>query len=248
MSIITAAYNCEATVSKALESIERQIDVEIEYIFIDGASTDATIKIVNSHRNLVNHLVSEPDKGIYDAMNKGLALATGDVIGILNSDDFYLHPMVLKEVASVFKEDNSLDVVMGDIDFVAFDNINKIVRSISAVGFSPWMLRFGFMPPHPAIFVRKSAYDRVGHYRIDYKIAADFEFLVRLLLIDAAKYKTTGKNWVRMRTGGASTSGWRSKRTITREMLRALRENRVFSCTPILLLRLPIKFFKQMIW
>lgn len=239
------AYNSAATIRATLDSVKAQGYPELEYIVIDGGSTDATIEIVNQYPDVVTELISEPDSGIYDAMNKGVLRASGDVVGILNSDDFYLHPDVLREVAAAFSVDPCLDVVLGDVDFVADDDLTHPVRTYRAGGFRPWMLRLGLMPPHPAVFVRRSAYERVGLYKLGYRIAADFDFLVRLLLLDGARYKITGKHWVRMRTGGASTAGLKSNLVSTREMLRSLRENRVFSSTPMLLLRLPIKFFRQ---
>lgn len=239
------AYNSAATIRATLDSVKAQGYPELEYIVIDGGSTDATIEIVNQYPDVVTELISEPDSGIYDAMNKGVLRASGDVVGILNSDDFYLHPDVLREVAAAFSVDPCLDVVLGDVDFVADDDLTHPVRTYRAGGFRPWMLRLGLMPPHPAVFVRRSAYERVGLYKLGYRIAADFDFLVRLLLLDGARYKITGKHWVRMRTGGASTAGLKSNLVSTREMLRSLRENRVFSSTPMLLLRLPIKFLRQ---
>lgn len=239
------AYNSEATISTTLESVAAQCYPDLEYIIIDGASRDATLARVAQYPGLVKKLVSEPDRGIYDAMNKGVRYATGDVIGILNSDDYYVDSNVLNEVAVAFASDPSLEVVLGDVDFVADGDLEKPVRSYRAGAFKPWMFRLGLMPPHPAVFVRKSAYDRVGYYKTEYKIAADFDFLVRLLLIDGAHYKSTKKHWVRMRTGGASTSGWRSNVVSTKEMHRALNENGIFSSNLMLLLRLPIKLIRQ---
>jgi glycosyltransferase involved in cell wall biosynthesis len=188
---------------------------------------------------------SEPDGGIYDAMNKGVRRASGDIVAILNSDDFYVRPDVLSEVAALFENDPGLDAVLGDVDFVSISDLALPIRSVRAARFKPWMFRFGFMPPHPAVFVRMSAYKRVGLYKLNYKIAADFDFLVRLLLIDGAKYHATGKHCVRMLAGGASTSSWRSNLIITREMRRSLRENGVFSTLAMLLSRLPVKYFSQ---
>lgn len=239
------AYNSAATIETTLESVAAQNYPELEYIVIDGGSSDATVEKVRQYPDLVAELISEPDRGIYDAMNKGVLRASGEIVGILNSDDFYLRPSVLKEVAAVFEADPSLDVVLGDVDFVADDDLAKPVRVYRAGRFRPWMFRFGLMPPHPAVFVRKSAYDRIGVYKLGYRIAADFDFLVRLLLIDGAKYQVANKHWVRMRTGGASTAGWKSNLISTREMLRSLRENKILSSSPMLLLRLPIKFFRQ---
>lgn len=239
------AYNSSATIGTTLDSVQAQGYPELEYIVVDGGSTDATLDVVRRYNGLVTQLISEPDRGIYDAMNKGVQRATGEVVGILNSDDFYRHSRVLQEVAEAFAADPALDVLMGDVDFVSDEDLQRPIRIYRATGFRPWMFRLGFMPPHPAIFIRKTAYQRVGLYKLGYKIAADFDFLVRLLLLDGARYKTTGSHWVRMRTGGASTAGLKSNLLSTREMLRSLRENKVFASTPMLLLRLPIKFFKQ---
>ncbi len=245
ISIITVAYNSSATIETTLDSVQAQGYPELEYMVVDGGSTDATLDVVRKYPELVTQLISEPDRGIYDAMNKGVQRATGEVVGILNSDDFYRHSRVLQEVAEAFAADPELEVLMGDVDFVSDEDLQKPVRTYRATGFRPWMFRLGFMPPHPAIFIRKSAYERVGLYKLGYRIAADFDFLVRLLLIDRAKYRIAGSQWVRMRTGGASTAGWKSNLISTREMLRSLRENGVFSSMPMLLLRLPVKYIRQ---
>jgi len=245
ISIITVSYNSAKTIADTLRSVSTQTYTNIEHLIIDGLSSDRTMQEVeaNSHSKLI--CISEPDNGIYDAMNKGVQRATGDVIGILNSDDFYVHDNVLNEVATYFATDPTLDVVLGDVDFVKSGKVGSPVRIYSASGFKNWMFRFGFMPPHPAVFVRKNAYERVGYYKVDYKIAADFDFLLRLLLIDGAKYQTTGKHWVRMLTGGISTSGWRSNFVITKELERSLIENNIFSCMPMLFMRLPVKYLRQ---
>lgn len=247
ISIITVSYNSAATIANTIKSVAGQNYDDIEHLIVDGLSTDDTVKVVEANRHPNLTLSTEPDKGIYDAMNKGVQRATGEIIGILNSDDFYVHENVLNEVAAVFLADPALDAVLGDVDFVKSGELEKPVRIYGASGFKTWMFRFGFMPPHPAVFVRKTAYERVCFYKMGYKIAADFDFLLRLLLIDGAKYQATGKHWVSMLTGGASTSGWRSNFIITKEMHRSLLENKVFSIMPMLLLRLPIKYFRQLI-
>jgi glycosyltransferase involved in cell wall biosynthesis len=248
VSVITVCYNSEKTISGTLRSVKNQEYENVEHLIIDGQSSDKTMLVVKSHHHQKLKVRSEPDQGIYDAMNKGVQLAEGDIIGILNSDDIYMHKNVLNEVVSTFTSDPTLDVILGDVDYVKNSNLEKSLRSYRATGFRTWMFRFGFMPPHPGVFVRKTAYERVGYYRIKYKIAADFDFLLRLLLIDGARYLATGKHWVRMLNGGASTSSWRSNYVITREMKKSLSENRVFSSTPMLLLRLPVKLLRQMIF
>lgn len=247
ISVITVCFNSEKTIGDTLKSVCEQSYPDVEYIVVDGGSGDGTKELILAAGSKVSRYISEPDKGIYDAMNKGIALAGGDVVAILNSDDFYINNKVLEEVASIFSSDPTLDVVMGGVDFVSDFDLKKPLRIYGSTGFKPWMFRIGLMPPHPAAFIRKSAYEQIGKYKLGYKIAADFDLLVRLLSIGKKKYLTTEKRWVRMRAGGISTSSWRSNFVITQEMLRSLRENNLFSCVPMLLCRLPIKFFRQML-
>jgi len=244
VSIITVCYNSSRFIRSAIESVLSQSYANVEYIIVDGASTDDTAEIVRSFGNNVTHFVSEPDKGIYDAMNKGIQLATGDVIGILNSDDFYSNNQVISKVAELFDTNPELDMVMGNVDFVHADNLSNPVRFYSSAKFSPWKLKFGFMPAHPATFIKRSAYDKVGSYKLGYKIAADFDMFVRLLLIDQCKYKVLNQALVRMRLGGVSTSGIRSYYVASKEMMRSLKENGLLVCWPCILFRLPVKLFQ----
>jgi glycosyltransferase involved in cell wall biosynthesis len=247
ISLITVSYNSAETIQTTLDSVAAQGYSDLEYIIVDGGSKDTTLDIVGRYPDLVTACISEPDQGIYDAMNKGVRCATGDVIGILNSDDFYLNDHVLYEVAGLFANDPELEVVLGDVDFVDDDDLSRPVRRYPAGNFKPWMFRFGLMPPHPAVFVRKSAYERVGLYKLGYKIAADFDLLTRLLLVDGAKYNVAHKTWVRMRTGGASTSGLKSNMIATREMKRSLQENGLFASSLMLMSRLPFKLLTQVL-
>lgn len=247
ISLITVAYNSALTIKTTLDSVMAQCYRELEYIVVDGGSTDSTVRLVEQYSELPIKLTTEPDRGIYDAMNKGVRQATGEIVGILNSDDFFTHANVLREVEAMFSADPSLEVVLGDVDFVSDEELGTVVRTYRAGSFKPWMFRLGLMPPHPAVFVRKAAYDRVGLYKLGYKIAADYDFLVRLLLLDKAKYAVAKKQWVRMRTGGVSTAGLRSNIVSTHEMSRSLKENGVFSLYAMILLRLPIKYFRQVL-
>lgn len=247
ISLITVAYNSSATIQTTLESVAAQDYSDLEYIIVDGGSKDTTLDIVGRYPDLVTKCISEPDQGIYDAMNKGIQRATGDIVGILNSDDFYLGDKVLYQVAELFSADPKLEVVLGDVDFVNDDDLSRTVRRYCAGNFKPWMFLFGLMPPHPAVFIRKSAYERVGLYKLGYKIAADFDLLTRLMLVDGAKYQIAHKTWVRMRTGGASTSGLKSNMISTLEMKRSLLENGLFACSPMLMCRLPFKLLTQVL-
>jgi glycosyltransferase involved in cell wall biosynthesis len=247
ISIITVAYNSSTTLINTLQSVANQTHPLVEHILVDGGSTDGTSHLVVKYGAHLANYISEPDLGIYDAMNKGLRLATGEVVGFLNSDDFYVDNNVLKVVADIFDENPNIDVLMGGIDFVQAENLENTVRKISASRFKPWMMRFGFMPPHPAVFIKKTAYESIGLFNLDYKIAADFDFLIRLFYKNSLEYKIHSHGFVRMRTGGVSTSGWRSKIIIEKEMLRALRLNEIYSCHLFLISRLPVKFFMEVL-
>ena len=244
ISIITVCYNAQNFIESAITSVLSQTYPNIEYIIVDGNSTDATMSIVNRYTNQISKIISEPDKGIYDAMNKGIACATGDIVGILNADDFYPNNQVIERVVAQFSQHQNTDFVLGSIAFVADQNA-PIERVVSSVGFVPHQLKWGWMPPHPAAFVRKDVYDRFGVYKTDYRIAADYEFFIRTLLKQRLNYLTLPDNLVYMRTGGASTSGWESQHIITQEIVKGLHENGYFANYILLLLRLPIKFLKQ---
>ena len=239
ISIITATYNSGTTVRDTFESVLSQIFKNIEYIVIDGGSTDDTLKIIREYESRFEgrmRWISERDRGLYDAMSKGIAMATGDVVGILNSDDFYTAPDVLTSVAATL-ENKTIDAVYGDIHFVRPDNLSRCVRYYSSNIFRPWLMRLGFIPAHPSFYCRKSLYNRYGTFNIDYKIAADFEILLRLIYVHRIHAKYLKKDFVTMRMGGISTNGMASHRLIMRDQLRALRENGVYSNAAILSLR-----------
>jgi glycosyltransferase involved in cell wall biosynthesis len=243
ISIITVCYNSATTLEDAIKSVLAQHYLDIEHIVIDGGSTDGTASILKKYSGRIAKVVSEPDDGIYDAMNKGISLATGDAIGVLNSDDFYASNDVIENLVMAFTKET--DMVIGDVAFVDRANVQKWLRYVSGSGFSPWLLRFGWMPPHPATFVRKNVYETFGHYKTDFAIAADYEFFVRTLMSGSLRTVHTSKVLVTMRDGGASTGGFKSTIVISREILRALRENRIYSNPLFVWSRLPLKFIRQ---
>lgn len=243
ISIITVAYNARETIAATLESVAAQTHPEIEHIVVDGASTDGTLEIIQQNGKHVAKLISEPDKGIYDAMNKGLGLATGEVIGFLNADDVYADDEVLQRVAENMAR-NDVDAVYGDAEFVNPARSTRAVRRYRSEHFRPDRIAWGWMPAHPSLFLRRTVYARFGNFRTDYRIAGDFELIARIFHGGTLKYRHVPEVWVRMRTGGISTGGWRSTVLLNREVLRACRENHIPTNLSKILSKYPVKLFE----
>lgn len=223
-SIITVCYNSSETINDTIKSVIDQTYDDIEYIIIDGGSTDKTKEIVLSYGESVSKFISEKDSGIYNAMNKGIKMATGDIVGVLNSDDFFNNDKVIERVADEF-EGNNIDALYGDIQFVNPDNIQKVVRYYSSQKFNAAKFKYGYMPAHPSFYVKREYFERFGFYKEDYKIAADFELLVRFLYNTNLKISYLQMPFVTMRTGGISTRSIRSNFILNNEIISACREN-----------------------
>ena len=207
ISIITATYNSANTLRDTFESVLSQSYQDIEYIVIDGNSTDGTVDLIKEFEPKFNgklRWISEPDKGLYDAMNKGLKMATGDVVGILNSDDFYSSHDVLQIISSNISD---VDAVYGDIHYVDPGNLNKPVRFYSSKNFRRWKMIMGFMPAHPSFYCHRRIYQLFGLFDTSFKVAADFEQLLRLIYLNNISIRYIPKYFGKMRTGGASASG-----------------------------------------
>ena len=232
ISIITATYNSGNTVGDTLKSVLAQTYHDYELLVVDGASKDNTLEVVKKMEPLFEgrmRYISEPDKGIYDAMNKGIRMATGEVIGILNSDDFYTSDDALACIAGTL-ENEKVDAVYGDIHYVDDEDLKKCVRYYSSKPFRRWMMRLGFMPAHPSFYCRKEVYEKFGAFDAEnYRVAADFENLLRLIFVNKIKTHYINKDFVTMRTGGASNSGLESHKRIMRDHLKALKKNGVYS-------------------
>ena len=234
VSLVTVSYNSAATIADTLRSVFSQTYPDIEYWVIDGASTDGSCDIVREWIPRFEgrlHLLSEPDGGIYDAMNKGVRLSSGDVVGILNSDDFLTSPHVIAQLVEAFTP--NVDAVYGDVHYVHPDDLTHCVRYYSGRLYRPWLSRFGFMPPHPALYVRRSCYERYGYYPTHFRISADFEFIARLFFCHHVPHRYLHLDVVTMRTGGASTESLASRMRGTEEDLVACRQlgirtNRLF--------------------
>ncbi len=224
ISIITPAYNSAKTISRTILSVINQSYYDLEYIVIDGNSSDGTLEIIKSYQTKINlKLISEPDNGIYDAMNKGVKLAKGDIIGILNSDDFYDNEKVLTIVSEAFRNPE-IEAVYGDITYFSND-INKVTRYWRSGNYKESKLNNGWMIPHPSLFLRRSVYDKCGLFRTDLKIAADYEFILRILKTYKIKTKYISCVSVRMYNGGVSGKNFKQRKKGWKELKNAWRVN-----------------------
>lgn len=246
ISIITATYNSAETINDTIKSVLCQTNKDFEYIIVDGGSTDETIDIVKSYESEFSgklKWVSEKDKGIYDAMNKGIKMASGDIIGILNSDDYYTSDDILQTIADAFKCQN-VDAIYGDIHFIKDGVPDKCVRYYSSRLFSPFWLRFGFMPAHPSFYCKREVFDKSGLYRLDYKIGSDYEMMVRLFRKHKISSRYVPKDFVTMRTGGASNSNLQSRLTLIKEDVKACRDNGIYTNELFICLKFLYKIFE----
>jgi glycosyltransferase involved in cell wall biosynthesis len=242
-TVITVCRNSQATIARTLESVRAQVGVQVQHVIIDGASSDNTLAVIRGQTPQTGVVISEPDNGIYDAMNKGITRATGDIIGLLNADDHYAHDAVLRDIARTF-DTGYCDVVFGDVGFFKPGHPGHIVRRYNSGRFSPKRIGFGIMPAHPATFMRRQVYDRFGPFKTDYNIAADFEFIARIFKSDDLRYRYLPEILVKMQAGGVSTSGLGSVLKLNKEILRACRENDITSSPFHLACKVPYRLLE----
>ena len=248
ISIITATFNSGKTVRDTFVSVLNQTYNDYELIVVDGGSKDDTVDILRHYELIFNgrmKWISEPDRGIYDAMNKGIAMATGDVVGFLNSDDFYSSCGILRMVASSMRNKN-IDAVYGDVHYVHDNDLGKCVRYYSSRAFHRVWMRFGFMPAHPSFYCRREVYEKYGTFDLSYKVAADFECLLRLIFVNRIRTKYLPVDFVTMRTGGASTRGFASHKQIMRDHQLAFKRNGVYSNVIMECMRYIYKIFEKL--
>lgn len=240
ISIVTVCFNSEATIRDTIESVLAQTYSDIEYIVVDGASHDNTLDIVREYESRIAMIISEPDKGIYDAMNKGVMAATGDYVGILNSDDVFADVNVVKDLADFLAGNPGLDGVYADLVYVQKNSLDKVTRYYSSKEFSPWKIRFGFMCPHPTFYVKPETFRKFGFYKLGYRVAADFELMARFFK-RGANLKRFSRVMVKMREGGISSTGiwWRIHQNM--EIVRACKENGIYTNLSLISLKLPFK-------
>ena len=224
VSIITVVLNNVKYIEACIQSVINQDYENIEYIIIDGGSTDGTIDVIKKYEDKITVWISEPDDGMYYAINKGIDMSSGDIIGILHSDDLYIDAHVISHVVRKFGKDN-VDSVYADLVYVERNNLSHVVRYYDSSVFQISKFAYGWMPAHPSCFIRKNVYAKYGLYKTDYIIAADYELLVRFYAKHRVSYSYLPKIIVKMRSGGLSTRNFKSNVILNREIVRACREN-----------------------
>lgn len=237
ISLITVCLNAQNTIGRCIDSVIVQNYSNIEYIVIDGASTDGTLQIIRQHGQFVSHLVSEPDAGIYDAMNKGIRLATGDVIGILNADDFFAADDVLSSIAAAFNNSYS-DIVYGNLNYLKPDG--RVLRIWTSGSYKRGMFNWGWMPPHPAFYCRRPIFERLGYYDTAFGTAADYELMLRFLHLNKLSVNYLNKTLVNMVTGGASNQKFGNRLRAWKNDFKAMGKNGVLF-PPLCLLFKPLR-------
>lgn len=242
VTVITVCRNAGNSIEDTLQSVRSQQYPNVEHLVIDGGSSDGTLDVVKQYQDRITKYISEPDRGIYDAMNKGIALATGDVIGFLNADDQYAHAGVLSRVADAVTN-GQVDALFGDAEFFDPSDPQRVIRRYCSRRFRPDRIGWGWMPAHPTLFLKRQVFDRYGPFRIDYRIAGDFELIARIFRDQTLRYRYLPEIMVRMRTGGISTGGWRNTLLLNKEVLRACKENGI----PTNLLKILSKYPAKMV-
>ncbi|TKF88862.1 glycosyltransferase [Vibrio breoganii] len=224
VSIITATYNSAKTISDTLRSLEEQTYQDIEYIIIDGASNDNTLEVIQSQCSRVSTVISENDKGIYDALNKGIKAATGDVVGFLHSDDLFAYPEAVQDIVDTFLKNDS-QAVYADLEYVSKDDTDKTVRLWTSGDYARNDLKKGWMPPHPTFYMKRELYEEFGLFDLSFKIAADYDSLLRYLWVNKVSMAYLPKVLIKMRVGGASNRSLSNIIQKTKEDIKALKNS-----------------------
>lgn len=243
ISIITVVYNNEKTIKEAMQSVLSQTYTDIEYVIIDGKSKDNTVNLINDYKEKLGYFISEKDNGLYDAMNKGILACTGDVIGILNSDDLYQDSTVIAAVMEQFINDAELDILYADLVYVKKDDTNKVVRKWKTKSYYDSFFENANVPPHPALFVRNKVYENVGLFDLQYKLAADYELMLRMFKKHEFKSKYFNKLVIKMRLGGATNQSFANIVSQNKEVLKAWKNNGLQA--PFYLM--PLRLFKRLV-
>jgi glycosyltransferase involved in cell wall biosynthesis len=241
ISLITVVRNAENTITSCIDSVIRQNFNNVEYIIIDGGSTDGTVQVIEKYRHYLSHFVSEPDQGIYDAMNKGIKLAKGHIVGMLNADDFFADETVLSSIAAAFEKSN-MDILYADLDYI--DYKGRVVRKWRSGAFKRRNLNFGWMPPHPTFYCKRNLFEEFGLYSLDYGTAADYELMLRMLFVHKVPTFYLKKVLIKMKTGGKSNVTLIHRLNGLKNDFKAMRTNRIL--LPVLTIFIkPLRKFTQ---
>ncbi len=222
ISLITSCYNAEAHIGRCIESVIAQNCPNLEYIIIDGGSTDNTLSVIKKYESYISRIVTEPDKGVYDAMNKGIQLATGEVVGTLNADDYFAANDILKTIENIFITKNT-DIVYGDLDYVDFNE--TIIRRWRTKAYIKGIFNWGWMPPHPTFYCKRSLFDKLGLYKLDYGTAADYELMLRFMHATNLNTFYINKVLIKMQLGGLSNKSFSNRLKAWENDLKAMRKN-----------------------
>lgn len=238
VSIVTVCYNSASTIEDTFLSVSQQTYGDIEYIVVDGGSIDGTLNIVERYGHIITKVVSEKDKGLYDAINKGILMATGDIVGMLNSDDVFYDNKVIENIVANFSDD--IDGVYSDLVYTSQHDLNKVSRLYSSKIFTKKLIRFGFMLAHPTFYIRRREYFKRELYDLDFKISADFELIARYIC-DGIRLKYIPQLSIRMREGGMSSGNLFSRISQNQEIVKACKKNNIYTNIFVVSLKLPYK-------
>jgi glycosyltransferase involved in cell wall biosynthesis len=244
ISIVTVVFNADPTIAQCIESVLNQDYPHIEYIIVDGKSTDDTLRIVHSYQERIDVIISEKDKGLYDAMNKGIQAASGDFIGIVNADDFLASPYVISHLASLITSHPNAEAICSSVAIFKEDKWNKPWRIYDATRFKLWQFRLGIQPPHPGCYIKRECFSQYGNYNSKYRISGDFDILLRFLYVHRIKAIYTDFISVHMRDGGLSSMGLKSKIKMNNEDLDALKSQGIYSNKLMVWSKYLIKIFQ----
>ena len=246
VSIITVCFNSSATIESTIQSVLMQDYKDIEYIIVDGKSSDDTLSIIQKYKSGISKFVSEKDTGMYFALNKGIAMATGDVIGLLNADDFYPNKTIISDVVNEF-HDPKIQCVYGDLQYVDRNNVQKIIRNWKSKPFVKKLFLVGWMPPHPTFFAKHECYGKLGNFNTQFSISADYELMLRFLYKNNLSASYIPKVLVKMRTGGLSNVSYKSRLLANQEDRMAWKINGLKPTSFTLILK-PLSKLRQFIW
>ena len=241
VSIITVCYNSEKTIIDSLLSIRNQTYKNIEHIIIDAKSNDATLDIVNNFTH-IKRVISEKDAGIYDAMNKGISLATGDIIGILNSDDILINNTIISDIVCAFNDNPKTDIIYGNLYYVDQNNLNKIIRKWISKPYFDKYFEKGNVPPHPTLYIKKNVYENSTLFNLKYKLAADYEFMLRIFKVYKYNSLYINKYFVKMRNGGATSKNLKNRYSQNKEIISSWKDNNLKLPSFFIIKRFILKF------